>query len=94
MFKGLLTMAYYLDAFYASGGENPDLCLSVPCKRKKKKEFVVPIVALPVAVVVVLFISSALVIYKRKQKGGTSFFIFCLCDCYDNSLKRGRLQVM
>ncbi|XP_050289749.1 putative leucine-rich repeat receptor-like serine/threonine-protein kinase At2g19230 [Quercus robur] len=53
-----------------SVGENPDLCLSVPCKRKKKKEFVVPIVASSVAVVVVLlFIFSALVIYKRKRKG-------------------------
>ncbi|KAK7828301.1 putative leucine-rich repeat receptor-like serine/threonine-protein kinase, partial [Quercus suber] len=70
MFKGLLTMAYYLDAFYAIVGENPDLCLSVPCKRKKKKEFVVPIVASSVAVVMVLlFIFSALVIYKRKRKG-------------------------
>ena len=62
-------MAYYLDAFYASVGENPDLCLSVPCKRKKKKEFIVPIVASSVAVVMVLlFIFSDLVIYKRKEK--------------------------
>ena len=69
MFKDLLTMAYYLDAFYASVGENPDLCLSVPCKRKKKKEFIVPIVASSVAVVMVLlFIFSDLVIYKRKEK--------------------------
>ena len=69
MFKDLLTMAYYLDAFCASVGENPDLCLSVPCKRKKKKEFIVPIVASSVAVVMVLlFIFSDLVIYKRKEK--------------------------
>ena len=62
-------MAYYLDAFYASVGENPDLCLSVPCKRKKKKEFIVPIVASSVAVVMfLLFIFSDLVIYKRKEK--------------------------
>ena len=67
-------MAYYLDAFYASVGENPDLCLSIPCKRKKKKEFIVPIVASSVAVVMVLFIFSALVIYNRKRKGGTSLF--------------------
>nr|POF18795.1 putative leucine-rich repeat receptor-like serine/threonine-protein kinase [Quercus suber] len=53
-----------------SVGENPDLCLSVPWKRMKKKEFVVPIVASSVAVVMVLlFIFSALVIYKRKRKG-------------------------
>ena len=95
MFKDLLTMAYYLDAFYASVGENPDLCLLVPCKRKKKKEVVVPIVASSMAaVLVLLFIFSALVIYRRKRKGGTSFFIFCLCNCYDNSLKQGRLRVM
>ena len=75
MFKGLLTMAYYLDAFYASVGENPDLCLSVLCKRKKKKEFIVPIVASSVAVVMVLlFIFSDLVIYKRKEKEVLSLF--------------------
>ena len=88
MFKDLLTMAYYLDAFYASVGENPDLCLSVPCKRKKKKEVVVPIVASSIAaVLVLLFIFSALVIYRRKRKGGTSFFIFCLCNHYHFSPK-------
>nr|POE69201.1 putative leucine-rich repeat receptor-like serine/threonine-protein kinase [Quercus suber] len=53
-----------------SVGENPDLCLSVPCKRKKKKEVVVPIVASSIAaVLVLLFIFSALVIYRRKRKG-------------------------
>ena len=68
-------MAYYLDAFYASFGENPDLCLSVLCKRKKKKEFIVPVVASSVAVVMVLlFIFSALVIYKRKEKEVLSLF--------------------
>ncbi|XP_075664903.1 putative leucine-rich repeat receptor-like serine/threonine-protein kinase At2g19230 [Castanea sativa] len=53
-----------------SVGENPDLCLSVPCKRKKKKEVVVPIVASSIAaVLVLLFIFSALIIYRRKRKG-------------------------
>ncbi|KAM4100046.1 hypothetical protein ACB094_05G039100 [Castanea mollissima] len=53
-----------------SVGENPDLCLSVPCKRKEKKEFVVPIVASSMAaVLVLLFIFSAMLIYRRKRKG-------------------------
>ena len=69
-------MAYYLDAFYASVGKNPDLCMSVPCKRKKKKGFVIPIVASPIAAVLVLFIFCALAMYRRKRQGGTSFFIF------------------
>ncbi|KAM3747475.1 hypothetical protein ACB098_05G038100 [Castanea mollissima] len=52
-----------------SVGENPDLCLSVPCKRKKKKEVVVPIVASSIAaVLVLLLIFSALIIYRRKRK--------------------------
>ncbi|KAM4100048.1 hypothetical protein ACB094_05G039300 [Castanea mollissima] len=53
-----------------SVGENPDLCMSVPCKRKKKKEFVVPIVASSIAaVLVLLFIFCALAMYRRKRQG-------------------------
>ncbi|KAL0010257.1 hypothetical protein SO802_005365 [Lithocarpus litseifolius] len=53
-----------------SVGENPDLCLSIPCKRKEKKEVVVPIVASSIAaVMVLLFTFSALIIYRRKRKG-------------------------
>ena len=87
-------MAYYLDAFYVSVGENPDLCMSVPCKRKKKKEFVVPIVASSIAaIMVLLFIFCALAMYRRKRQGGTSFFIFWFCNCYHNSLKWGTRDV-
>uniref|UniRef100_A0A2N9FWU6 non-specific serine/threonine protein kinase n=1 Tax=Fagus sylvatica TaxID=28930 RepID=A0A2N9FWU6_FAGSY len=54
-----------------SVGENPDLCLSVPCKRKKKKEFVIPVVASSIAaVLVLLFIFPALAVYRRKRQGG------------------------
>ena len=61
-------MAYYLDSFYARIGENPDLCMSVPCKRKKKKEFLIPVVASSIAaVLVLLFIFSALAMYRRKR---------------------------
>ena len=61
-------MAYYLDAFYVSVGKNPDLYMSVPCKRKKKKEFVVPIVASSIAaIMVLLFIFCALAMYRRKR---------------------------
>ncbi|KAL4625951.1 hypothetical protein ACB092_05G060900 [Castanea dentata] len=53
-----------------SVGENPDLCMSVPCKRKKKKEFVIPIVASSMAaVLVLLFIFCALAMYRRKRQG-------------------------
>ncbi len=74
MFNNILTMAYYLDALYARVGENPDLCLSVPCKRKKKKEFVIPVVASSIAAVLVLFIFSALAIYRRKRHSGSFLF--------------------
>ena len=61
----------------ASVGENPDLCMLVPWRRKKKKEFVIPIVASSIAaVLVLLFIFCALAMYGRKRQGGTSFFIF------------------
>ena len=61
-------MAYYLDSFYARIGENPDLCMSVPFKRKKKKEFLIPVVASSIAaVLVLLFIFSALAMYRRKR---------------------------
>ncbi|GMY34447.1 putative leucine-rich repeat receptor-like serine/threonine-protein kinase, partial [Fagus crenata] len=54
-----------------SVGENPDLCLSVPCKRKKKKEFVIPVVASSIAaVLVLLFIFPALAVYRRKRQRG------------------------
>ncbi|XP_030949067.1 putative leucine-rich repeat receptor-like serine/threonine-protein kinase At2g19230 [Quercus lobata] len=65
-------MAYYPDALYASFGENPDLCLSDPCNRKKKKVFVIPVIASSIAaVLVLLFIFSALAIYRMKRHGGT-----------------------
>ncbi|KAL4625948.1 hypothetical protein ACB092_05G060600 [Castanea dentata] len=64
------------DAFYASVGENPDFCMSVPCKRKKKKEYVIPIITSSIAaVLVLLFIFSALDICRRKRQGGTSFYM-------------------
>ncbi|KAE7999159.1 hypothetical protein FH972_003626 [Carpinus fangiana] len=51
-------------------GDNPDLCLLAPCKRKKKNEFTIPVVASSIAaVLIVLFILSALAIYRRKIKG-------------------------
>uniref|UniRef100_A0A7N2KXY8 non-specific serine/threonine protein kinase n=1 Tax=Quercus lobata TaxID=97700 RepID=A0A7N2KXY8_QUELO len=53
-----------------SVGENPDLCMSVPCKRKKKKEYVIPIIVSSIAaVLVLLFIFSALAICRRKRQG-------------------------
>ncbi|KAM4111064.1 hypothetical protein ACJW30_05G039900 [Castanea mollissima] len=53
-----------------SVGENPDFCMSVPCKRKKKKEFVIPIVASSIAaVLVLLFIFCSLAMYRRKRQG-------------------------
>lgn len=74
MFNNLLTMAYYLDSPYASVNENPDPCQSVPCKRGKKKEFVIPVVASSTAaVLLLLFIFSGLAIYKQKRHGGISF---------------------
>ena len=74
MFDNILTMAYYPDALYASFGENPDLCLSDPCNRKKKKVFVIPVIASSIAAVLVLFIFSALAIYRMKRHGGSSLF--------------------
>lgn len=75
MFDNILTMAYYPDALYASFGENPDLCLSDPCNRKKKKVFVIPVIASSIAaVLVLLFIFSALAIYRMKRHGGSSLF--------------------
>ncbi|XP_030949054.1 putative leucine-rich repeat receptor-like serine/threonine-protein kinase At2g19230 isoform X2 [Quercus lobata] len=50
--------------------ENPDPCQSVACKRRKKKEFVIPVVALSAAVLLLLFIFSGLAIYKQKRHGG------------------------
>ena len=74
MFDNILTMAYYLDALYASFGENPYLCLSDPCNRKKKKVFIIPVIASSIAVVLVLFIFSARAIYRMKRHGGSSLF--------------------
>nr|POF10769.1 putative leucine-rich repeat receptor-like serine/threonine-protein kinase [Quercus suber] len=55
-----------------SFGENPDLCLSDPCNRKKRKVFVIPVIASSIAaVLVLLFIFSALAIYRMKRHGGT-----------------------
>jgi uncharacterized protein YybS (DUF2232 family) len=86
LFNNILTMAYHLDALYASVHENPDLCLSVPCKRKKKKEFVIPVVASTVAaVLVLLFIFSALSIYRRKRQGMS--FISAFCNHHHNSMR-------
>lgn len=75
MFDNILTMAYYPDALYASFGENPDLCLSYPCNRKKKKVFVIPVIASSIAaVLVLLFIFNALAINRMKRHGGNSSF--------------------
>ncbi|XP_035547835.1 putative leucine-rich repeat receptor-like serine/threonine-protein kinase At2g19230 isoform X3 [Juglans regia] len=47
---------------------NPDLCLYTPCKGKKKKEFVIPVLAASLtAVLILLFIVSALAVYRRKR---------------------------
>ncbi|XP_041001997.1 putative leucine-rich repeat receptor-like serine/threonine-protein kinase At2g19230 [Juglans microcarpa x Juglans regia] len=47
---------------------HPDLCLYTPCKGKKKKEFVIPVLASSItAVLILLFIVSALAIYRRKR---------------------------
>ncbi|KAK4590860.1 hypothetical protein RGQ29_021164 [Quercus rubra] len=54
-----------------SVNENPDPCQSVACKRGKKKEFVIPVVASSTAaVLLLLFIFSRLAIYKQKRHGG------------------------
>ena len=75
IFDNILTTAYYLDALYASVGENPDLCVSDPCNRKKKKVFVIPVIASSIAVVLVLLvIFSALAINRMKRHGGNSLF--------------------
>ncbi|KAG7992329.1 hypothetical protein I3843_02G122500 [Carya illinoinensis] len=51
--------------------ENPDLCPPASCKRRKKKDSVIPIVASSIAtVLVLLLIFSALAIYRRKRQGG------------------------
>ncbi|XP_042967980.1 senescence-induced receptor-like serine/threonine-protein kinase isoform X2 [Carya illinoinensis] len=53
--------------------ENPDLCPPASCKRRKKKDSVIPIVASSIAtVLVLLLIFSALAIYRRKRQGGTN----------------------
>ncbi|KAF5453081.1 hypothetical protein F2P56_028020 [Juglans regia] len=50
--------------------ENPDLCPPTSCKRRKKKDFVIPLVASSIAaVLVLLLIFSALAIYRRKRQG-------------------------
>ncbi|KAG2728902.1 hypothetical protein I3760_01G225700 [Carya illinoinensis] len=50
----------------------PDLCLYTSCKGKKKKEFVIPVLASFItAVSILLFIVSALAIYKRKRGSAT-----------------------
>ncbi|XP_075663639.1 senescence-induced receptor-like serine/threonine-protein kinase [Castanea sativa] len=52
--------------------ENPDLCLSVPCtkeKKKPKRELIVALVATSMVVLVLLLlIFCALAIYKRKRR--------------------------
>uniref|UniRef100_A0A7N2LNN5 non-specific serine/threonine protein kinase n=1 Tax=Quercus lobata TaxID=97700 RepID=A0A7N2LNN5_QUELO len=54
-----------------SVNENPDPCQSVACKRGKKKEFVIPVVASSTAaVLLLLFIFSGLAIYRQKRHGG------------------------
>ena len=73
MFDNILTMAYYLDALYASFDENPDLCLSNPCNRKKKKVFIIPVIASSIAAVLIL-LSSIAAIYRMKRHGGSSLF--------------------
>ncbi|KAG7997649.1 hypothetical protein I3843_01G220500 [Carya illinoinensis] len=50
----------------------PDLCLYNSCKGKKKKEFVIPVLASFItAVSILLFIVSALAIYRRKRGSAT-----------------------
>ena len=70
----MITMACFE---YASFGKKPDLCLSVPCtkeKKKPKRELIVAIVATSMVVLVLLLlIFCALAIYKRKRRG-MSFF--------------------
>lgn len=74
MLNNLLTMANYIDAFHASVDKNPDLCLSIPCNREKKREFVKPVVASSIAaVLVLLLIFCALVMCRRKIRGSTLF---------------------
>ncbi|XP_050285803.1 putative leucine-rich repeat receptor-like serine/threonine-protein kinase At2g19230 isoform X2 [Quercus robur] len=55
-----------------SFGEKPDLCLSVPCtkeKKKPKRELIVALVATSMVVLVLLLlIFCALAIYKRKRR--------------------------
>ncbi|XP_030968231.1 putative leucine-rich repeat receptor-like serine/threonine-protein kinase At2g19230 [Quercus lobata] len=54
-----------------SVGENPDLCVSDLCNRKKKKVLVILVIASSIAVVLVLlFIFSALAINRMKRHGG------------------------
>lgn len=48
---------------------NPDLCVTGPCKKeKKKKNLAVPIIAAIVSSVVVLIVLAILWSYRRKQR--------------------------
>ncbi|KAG2728906.1 hypothetical protein I3843_01G221100 [Carya illinoinensis] len=53
---------------FRNGKLDLDLCLYTPCKGKKKKEFVIPVLASSItAVSILLFIVSVLAIYRRKR---------------------------
>ncbi|XP_035547836.1 putative leucine-rich repeat receptor-like serine/threonine-protein kinase At2g19230 [Juglans regia] len=42
---------------------NPDLCLYTPCKGKKKKEFVIPVLAASITAVLILFFINLITVY-------------------------------
>ncbi|KAG2728900.1 hypothetical protein I3760_01G225600, partial [Carya illinoinensis] len=53
---------------FRNGKLDLHLCLYTPCKEKKKKEFVIPVLASSItAISILLFIVSVLAIYRRKR---------------------------
>ena len=67
--------------FYASLGENPNLCQSDSCQRKKKKEnkFLVPVLISVLSVIILILIAALAIIRKltkRRETRGIFFLSF------------------
>ena len=59
---------------YASLGENPNLCLSVSCKGKQNKNFIVPVLASIISVLVLFLLIAVGIIWNFKRKEDTGIF--------------------
>ena len=68
--------------FYASLGQNPNLCLSDSCqgKKKKKKKFLVPVLISILSAIVILILIAAFAIIRkltnRRETKGVFFLSF------------------